>query len=76
MKIIVLAVNALLLISFVYAQSSSKHRGFELYHTMYELPEGLLKFFYCEVGSLTDVRVEYKQQEVRKNQSILAYCIY
>ena len=57
-----LAIHALLLVSFVYTQQPS--RGFDLYHKFYELPLGQLKFFYCEIGGVKDVKVEYKNQDV------------
>ena len=50
--------------SFVCTQRSSTFRGFELYHKFYELPGGDLKFFYCEIGGVRDVRVEYKDEDV------------
>ena len=62
MRSTTLAIQVLLLISFVYTQQPS--RGFDLYHKFYELPLGQLKFFYCEIGVVKDVRVEYKDKDV------------
>ena len=65
MRSITLVVHALLLISYVYTQTSP--RGFELYHKFYELPQGQLKFFYCEIGGVKDVRVEYQDEDVSRS---------
>ena len=62
MRLITLAIHSLLLISLACTQKP--YRGLDIYHKFYELPTGLLKIFYCEIGNLRDVRVEYKDRNV------------
>jgi len=62
MRLITLAIHSFLLISMACTQKPS--RGLDIYHKFYELPNGVLKIFYCEIGDLRDVRVEYKDRNI------------